>query len=115
MLKAIFGFVGLLLVLAIVGSLAKTQLRALGQIGGATARVHGPSAQDGTAPDGGAGDGSSMAGRAVGEHRLDAFGATAGAEMPSAQQQIRGVQQSVRDRTVDALKQGAQRDQREQP
>jgi hypothetical protein len=56
-----------------------------------------------------------MAGRAVGGARLDGFAATAGAEMPTAQQQIQGVQQSVRDRTADALQQGVQRNQRAQP
>jgi hypothetical protein len=75
--------------------------------------VQTPAGNDPAATDNG--NTNSMAGRAVGESRLDAFGATAGAEMPSAQQQIQGVQQSVRDRTVDALKQGAQRDQRAQP
>lgn len=112
MLKVIFGFLGLLVVLAIVSSLMKTQLGALGQLGQTTTRV-----QDTASTSGGTGAGSagSMAGRAVGGARLDGFAATAGAEMPSAQQQIQGVQQSVRDRTADALQQGVQRNQRAQP
>jgi len=112
MLKVIFGFLGLLVVLAIVSSLAKTQLGAIGQIGQTTTRVLGPTGSDGSAASGSAG---SMAGRAVGGARLDGFAATAGAEMPTAQQQIQGVQQSVRDRTADALQQGVQRNQRAQP
>jgi hypothetical protein len=112
MLKAIFGFLGLLLVLVIVSSLAKTQLGAIGRIGQTTTRVQSPSSNN----DAAAGDSaSSMAGRAVGGARLDGFAATAGAEVPTVQQQIQGVQQSVRDRTVDALQQGVQRNQRAQP
>ena len=67
-------------------------------------------------PDGGASV-DSMAGRAVGGSRPDAFGATegTGAEVPSAQQQIQGVQQSIRDRSTDALQQGVQRNRRAQP
>jgi len=112
MLKVIFGFLGLLVVLAIVSSLAKTQLGAIGQIGQTTTRVLGPTGSDGSAAGGSAG---SVAGKAVGGARLDGFAATAGAEMPTAQQQIQGVQQSVRDRTADALQQGVQRNQRAQP
>jgi len=109
MLKAIFGFVGILIVLAIVGSLGKKQLQAIDQMGQATARV--PSA---ASPNGGSSV-ESVAGKAVGGARLDAFGATAGAEMPTAQQQIQGIQQSTRDRTTDALQQGVQRNQRAMP
>ncbi|MGL6113213.1 MAG: hypothetical protein ACRC2B_24235 [Rubrivivax sp.] len=112
MFKAIFGVLGLLIALAIVSSLAKTQLSAMGQIGQTTTRVKSPSGSAGTAEDDSA---ASVAGRAVGGARLDGFAATAGAEMPNAQQQIQGVQQSVRDRTADALAQGAQRNQRAQP
>ena len=42
MLKAIFGLLGLAVVLAIVGSLAKNQLGAIGHIGQAAERVLGP-------------------------------------------------------------------------
>lgn len=112
MLRVIFGFLGLLIVLAIVSSLAKTQLGAIGQIGQTTTREQSPSGSDDAVAGGSAGG---MAGRAVGGARLDGFSATAGAEMPTAQQQIQGVQQSVRDRTADALQQGMQRNQRAQP
>lgn len=109
MLKAAFGFVGILIVLAIVGSLGKKQLQAIDQMGRTATRV-----QSANAPDGGGSVGS-VAGKAVGGARLDGFAATAGAEMPTAQQQIQGIQQSVRDRTADALQQGVQRNQRAQP
>lgn len=110
MLKAIFGFVGLLVALAIVSSLAKTQLGAIGQIGETTTRVHRSATSDSADTSV-----NSMAGRAVGGARLDGFAATAGAEEPTVQQQVQGVQQSVRNRTADALQQGVQRNQRAQP
>ncbi len=112
MFRAIFGFVGVLVALVVVGSLMKHPLGALGLIGPSTTRVHGPASGSAEASSGSVG---SMAGRAVGGTRLDGFAATAGAEMPSAQAQIQGVQQSVRDRTADALQQGVQRSQRAQP
>ena len=112
MFKAIFGILGLLIALAIVSSLAKTQLRAIGDFGQTTTRVHSPSVRDSTAPDDSVGR---TAGRAVGGARLDGFAATAGAEMPSAQAQIQGVQQSVFGRTNDALRQSEQRYKRTDP
>jgi hypothetical protein len=114
MIRVIFGLLGLVIVLAIVSSLAKTQLGALGQLGQATTRA--VNASTGTA-DGGDSVGS-MAGKAVGGARLDAFGATAGigAEGPNtAQAQIQGIQQSVRDRTNEALRKGVERSNRAQP
>jgi hypothetical protein len=110
MLKAIFGFLGLLIALAVVASLMKTQLGALGQIGQSTTRVQ----SSATTTDAGSSTGS-MAGKAVGGARLDAFGATAGADMPSGQAAIQGVQNNVRDRTVDALQKGVERSNRAQP
>jgi hypothetical protein len=114
MFKAIFGVLGLLITLAVVSSLAKTQFGAIGQMlgGQTTTRVHSSSNNSGSSTDSSAG---SVTGRAVGGARLDGFAATAGAEMPSAQQQIQGVQQSVRDRTATSLQQGVQRNQRAQP
>ncbi len=91
MLKAIFGLLGLLVVLAIVSSLAKTQLGALSQLGQSTTRA--VNATTGSGNDGGSNVGA-VAGKAVGGARLDAFGATAGiaAEGPNtAQANIRGI------------------------
>lgn len=109
MLKVIFGFLGLLIALAVVASLMKTQLGALGQLGKSTTRVHS------STPAADSGSTGSMAGKAVGGARLDGFAATAGADMPSAQAQIQGVQQDVRARTVDALQQGVERSNKAQP
>jgi hypothetical protein len=112
MLKAIFGFLGLLIALAVIASLMKTQLGALGQLGQSTTRVQGSANSTDSSTSTSTG---SMAGKAVGGARLDAFGATAGADMPSGQAAIQGVQNNVRDRTVDALQKGVERSNRAQP
>jgi hypothetical protein len=112
MLKAIFGFLGLLIALAVIASLMKTQLGALGQLGQSTTRVQGSANSTDSSTSTSTG---SMAGKAVGGARLDAFGATAGADMPSGQAALQGVQNNVRDRTVDALQKGGERSNRAQP
>jgi hypothetical protein len=112
MLKAIFGFLGLLIALAVIASLMKTQLGALGQLGQSTTRVQGSANSTDSSTSTSTG---SMAGKAVGGARLDAFGATAGADMPSGQAALQGVQNNVRDRTVDALQKGVERSNRAQP
>jgi len=112
MFKAIFGVLGLLIALAIVSSLAKTQLAAIGQIGQTATRVLSPSAGDGKTADTSVGR---TAGRAVGGARLDGFAATAGADVPSPQQQMQGTQQSVIGRTDEAWRQSEQRYKRADP
>jgi hypothetical protein len=114
MLKAIFGFLGLLIALAVIASLMKTQLGALGQLGQSTTRVQGSANSTDSSTSTSTSTGS-MAGKSVGGARLDAFGATAGADMPSGQAAIQGVQNNVRDRTVDALQKGVERSNRAQP
>jgi hypothetical protein len=109
MLKAIFGFLGLLIVLSMVGSLMKHQLGALGQIGQITTRVQPPAGIDGAAAGGG------VAGRAVGGQRLDGFAATAGAEVPTAQQQIQSVQKSVFAQQDEAMRKSVDRYKRVDP
>ena len=112
MLKAIFGFLGVMIALAIVSSLAKTQLGALGQIGKigqTTTRVLNPSSSESPNTT------SSMSGRAVGGARLDAFAVTAGAEIASGQQPAQGAQKSVVGRTDDAWRQSEQRYKRADP
>ena len=109
MLKAIFGFLGLLIVLSIVSSLMKNQLGALGQIGQITNRVQTATGGDAAAP------GSGVAGRAVGGQRLDGFAATAGAEVPTAQQQIQSVQKSVFAQQEEALRKSTDRYKRAEP
>ncbi len=110
MLKIVFGLVGLVIVLAMVSSLAKTQLGAIGQIGQGAMRWLSPD----TATDSAATVGS-QAPKAVGAKRLDGFAATAGAEMPTVPQQAQGVQQSVFERTDSALQQSVQRYKRADP
>jgi len=112
MFKAIFGVLGLLIALAIVSSMAKTQLGAIGQFGQAAMRVLSPSGGAGKTADDGAGR---AAGRAVGAARLDGFAATAGAEMPNGQQDSQAAQQSVIGRTNEAWRQSEQRYKRADP
>ena len=103
MLKVIFGFLGLLIVLSIVSSLLKSQLGSLGQIGQITTRVQSATGSDAATA------GSGVAGRAVGGQRLDGFAATAGAEVPTAQQQIQSVQKSVFTQQDEALRKSVDR------
>lgn len=112
MFKAIFGVLGLLIALAIVSSLAKTQLAAIGQIGETATRVLNPSGSGAKAADPRAGRAS---GRAVGEARLDGLAATASSGAPTAQQQAQGADQSVFGRTNEAWRQSEQRYKRADP
>ena len=109
MLKAIFGFLGLLIVLSIVSSLLKNQLGALGQIGQITTRAQSAAGSDTAAA------GSGVTGRAVGAQRLDGFAATAGAEVPTAQQQIQSVQKSVFAQQDEAMRKSVERNKRAEP
>ena len=104
-MRIVFGVLGLLVVLAIVGSLAKTQLRAVNA--GVTTRPAAAvvEAAGGESPTG------TRAGAAIG-----APGATpadtSGLTLP---QQSRSLQQQVRDDTARALQQGADRNARAAP
>jgi hypothetical protein len=112
MFRAIFGVLGLLIVLAIVGSLAKNQLAALGQIGSSrTAKSQTPGAEPGR-DTAAAGD---AAMKAVGGARLQAFPGANAAEPLDAQAQIKGIQNDMRDRANQALQQGVERSNRAQP
>jgi hypothetical protein len=99
MFKALFGVLGLLIAMAVVSSLAKTQLGAIGQIGQMTTRVLGSSG----------GDGAAAAGRTAGEVRLGGVAAIPGSATPTVPQQAQGMQQSVLEGTREALDQGEQR------
>ncbi len=86
-MRAIFGVLSLVVVLAIVGSIAKKQL-----------------------------SGSGLAGRAVAADRAASL--PAGSVAPAAAtvpQQSQALQQQARDRTVRALQQGAERNNRADP
>jgi hypothetical protein len=99
MLKALFGLVGLLIALAIVSSLAKSQFGAIRQVGEMTTRLFGSSGSEGAA----------SSGRASGEVRLGGVAAPPGAGASAAPQQGQGGQKSVFGGARDALDQGEER------
>ena len=86
-MKAIFGVLSLVIVLAVVGSLAKKQLF-----------------------------GTGLAGRAVAADRAASLAADTGAPADATvPQQSKALQQQARDRTVRALQQGVDRNSRAEP
>jgi hypothetical protein len=94
-MRGIFSLVGLLLVLVIIGSVAKKQLQAL-HLTGAPAPA------------------ASAVGDRGGRH--DAFsGAVAADPNMTVPQQSQAIQQSIRDGVVNALEKGEQRSTKEQP
>jgi type II secretory pathway pseudopilin PulG len=106
-MRAIFGVLSLLIVLAIVGSIAKRQLQAFN--GGVVTRASNAAAeaQSETPIPGGDRDGATLAipGGMPGAVAAD----TSGMTVP---QQSQNLQQQVRDRTVRALQQGVDRNAR---
>jgi hypothetical protein len=107
-MKIIFGFMGLVIVLAIIGHLSKTQLSVLGLTGTATTRaVHqGSEAQAvtnavmGRAAQGGAATVAVPGGVA---------GATPAVVEGTVPMQARTIQDNVRNQTNEALQRGADR------
>jgi len=97
--KAVFGVLALVIVLAVVGSLAKGQLHAIG-VGGGSGRNAAAMNEPGA-----------FATKPVGA------GAAAIAADPNATvpQQARGLQERARADTVRALEQGAERSRRSDP
>ena len=95
-MRMIFGVLSLVLVLAVIGSVAKKQLQALRLTGGApTAAASAPGDRAG---------------------RFDAFsGAVAADPNMTVPQQSQAVQQSIREGVVNALEKGEQRSAKEQP
>ena len=108
-MKAVFGLLSLVLVLVIVGSVAKKQLQALG--GGVSTRAStaaGAAPAESQAP--GSRDGATLA---VPGGMPGATGAdTTGLTLP---QQSNNLQQRFRDDTARALQQGADRNARAAP
>ena len=105
-MRLVFGVLSLLLVLAIVGSLAKTQLRALG--GGVTTRMStAASAIEVESPVPGSRDGATMGipGGMPGATAADTTDLT-------VPQQSRNIQQQFREDTARALQQGVDRNAR---
>ena len=114
-MRMIFGVMSLLIVLAIVGTVGKKQLQALGQIGTTTTRVL-----------------TDPAGAAVGDAVLGqshdgaptvavpgAMGAVAGATMApvagTVPMQAQAIQNNMRDATNAALQKGVDRNNNAQP
>lgn len=106
-MRVIFGVLSLLVVLAIVGSLAKKQLQALSGSGIATRMSTAASEAQVDLPPLGARDGATLAipGGMPGATAAD----TSDLTLP---QQSRNIQQQFRDDTARALQQGADRNAR---
>jgi hypothetical protein len=111
----IFGVMSLLIVLAIVGTLGKKQLQALGQIGTTSARV--PTDPDGKAVTdavlGRARDGAATVSVPDGMGAM--AGATPGIAEGTVPAQAQGIQNNVRNATNAALQKGVDRNGGAQP
>ncbi len=108
-MKAIFGILSLVIVLAIVGSIARKQLQSLG--GGPSARNAAAASQSGAfTTEPGARDGATYAvpGAMPGAVAADPNALT-------VPQQSRNMQEQARAKTVNALEKGMQRNQRADP
>jgi hypothetical protein len=103
--KAIFGVLVLVIVLAVVGSLAKKQLQA---IGGASASRNAVAASESGAFSARGSDRAGVAAPLAGAIAVDPNGATVA-------QQAHDMQERARANTARALEQGAQRNQRADP
>ena len=114
-MRIIFGLVTLLLALAIVGSLAKTQLQALGQIGTTTTRA--PTDAQGKAVTeavmGRTRDGAATAAVPAGMGVMGA--ATPAMVEGTVPMQAQAIQNNVRDATNAALQKGVERSNSSQP
>lgn len=111
-MRIIFGLVTLLLALAIVGSLAKNQLQALGQIGTTTTRA--PTDAEGKAVT------DAVMGRSRDSAATVAVpggmgGATPAMVESTTRMQAQAIQNNVRDATHAALQQGVERSNSSQP
>ena len=102
-MKAVFGILGLVIVLAIVASLAKTQSHAIGG-GASTGRNTTAAAKSGAFAPGGAG--------ALTVHPGAIAADLGGATVP---QQARAIGEHARAETARALEQGAERNRRADP
>jgi hypothetical protein len=104
--KAIFGILVLVIVLAVVGSLAKKQLQAIG--GGTSASRNAAAASESGAFPTGTSERAGAAAPLAGAIAVDPSGATVA-------QQAHDIEARARANTVRALEQGAQRNQRADP
>lgn len=102
-MRAIFGFLGILVVLAIVGSLAKTQLKLFSGSSQSATRVMDASTGDVDAAARAARDPAARSGR------MDPFPGAVAGEPLNVQQQSINIQGQVRDRLNQSLQKGADR------
>lgn len=111
-MRLLFGLLGLVVVLAIVASVGKSQLKALSQMGATTTRIL-PPAVEGTTP-----------GAPPGAPRDDGLTVAVPGGMPGAApaqaegtvpMQAQAIQNRVRDAANAALQQGMDRNARSQP
>jgi hypothetical protein len=114
-MRMIFGVVSLLIVLAVVGTLAKKQLQALGQIGTTTTRV--PADAEGKAVTeavmGRARDGAATV--SVPRDMGGMAGAAPAVVEGTVPMQAQAIQNNVRDATNAALQKGVDRSNNAQP
>ena len=108
-MKAIFGVLSLIVVLAIVGSIARKQLQA-GNGGVVTRNAAAVNAAAALAADPGARDGAT---RAIPGGMPGAVAADPNAM--TVPQQARSIQEQARSNTVRALEEGVKRNQRAEP
>lgn len=111
-MRILFGLVGLVIVLGIVASIGKSQLKALSQLGQTSTRVVTPGGDVG--PAGGA-TGSARDGAATVAVPGGVPGATTATVETTVPMQVQNLQKGVLDRTNAALQQGVQRNQAAQP
>ena len=109
-MRMIFGVLSLLIVLAIVGSLAKKNLQAFGGSGGLAARQAAAASEAAALGAEPSRDGRTVAvpGGMPGAMAADVSGLT-------VPQQSKAMQDKIRDDTARALQQGAERTQRADP
>jgi hypothetical protein len=107
-MKILFGLIGILIVLAIIGSLGKTQLRLFSGSSQSATRVMNPGTDV---------DAAAKAARdpAMRGGRMDAFPGAAPAEPLNVQQQSINIQSQVRDQVNRNLQQGADRSANSSP
>jgi len=101
-MKILFGFIGILIVLAIIGNLSKTQLRLFSSSTESATRVMNPGADVDAAAEA-ARDPATRGGR------MDAFPGAVPAEPLNVQQQSINIQSQVRDQVNRNLQKGADR------
>jgi hypothetical protein len=108
-MKIIFGFVGLLVVLAIIGHLSKTQLSVFGLTGTAKTRAVHQGSEAQAVTDAVMGRAGGTGGAATVAVPGGVAGATPAVVEGTVPMQAKAIQDNVRNQTSDALQRGADR------